>query len=286
MLNRLFKLINVLILIIITSCSGETDNQLWIETLSKPWLLNEAEVSKILPEFHKRFPNFEDRLKAIVIWRIGTPYEVFKLGEETPPDTDPIIRLDVSDCTVHVLTSLSIVQSKTWDEAREKIIKIHYKVAEDGNQIPTYKSRWHFTSDRILSNPYTVNITNEIIDSNELKNVDITLNLSDDGSELLKLDWLKKIQLSFIPNNKIDLELLEKLPKVCGVAFVRESNFKDGLAIAHEGILINQNDLIHASSDANKTVRVNLLDYYFSDENPLFDGIMIYKFVPIGKSKT
>jgi hypothetical protein len=73
---------------------------------------------------------------------------------------------------------------------------------------------------------------------------------------------------------------------VCGVAFVRESNFKDGLAIAHEGILINQNDLIHASSDANKTVRVNLLDYYFSDENPLFDGIMIYKFVPIEKSKT
>ena len=128
MLNRLLKILNVLILMIITSCSGKTDNQQWIETLLKPWLLSETEVSKILPEFHKRFPNFEDRLKAIAIWRIGTPYELFKLGEEVIPDADPIIRLDVSDCTVHVLTSLSFAQSKTWKEAHDKIIKIHYKI--------------------------------------------------------------------------------------------------------------------------------------------------------------
>ena len=107
MLNRILKILNVLILIIITSCSGEKENRQWIDTLQKPWLLNETEVSKILPEFHKRFTNFEERLKAIAIWRIGTPYELFKLGEEVPPDTDPIIRLDVSDCTVHVLTSMS-----------------------------------------------------------------------------------------------------------------------------------------------------------------------------------
>jgi len=138
MLSKLLKILNVLILMITTSCSGETDNQQWIETLPKPWLLSETEVSKILPEFHKRFPNFEDHLKAIVIWRIGTPYELFKLGEEVLPDTDPIFRLDVSDCTVHVLTSLSIAQSKTWDEARDKIIAIHYKINEDGNQKPTY----------------------------------------------------------------------------------------------------------------------------------------------------
>jgi hypothetical protein len=281
MSSRLLKLLNVLILIIITSCSGETENQQWIGMLPKPWLLSETELSNILPEFHKRFPNFEDRLKAITIWRIGTPYEIFKLGEETLPDTDPIIRLDVSDCTVHVLTSLSFAQSKSWSEARYKIIKIHYKINEDGNHIPTYKSRWHFTSDRILSNPYTVNITNELIDSSELENVDITLNLRDDGSELLKLDWSKKVQLSFIPNNKIDLELLEKLPNVCGIAFVRKSYFRNGLAIAHEGILIDKKDLIHTSSDVGNTIKVNLIDYYFSNENQLFDGIMIYKFVPI-----
>ena len=281
MLIRIFKLLNVLLLIIITSCSGETENRQWIDTLPNPWLLSESEITNILPEFHKRFPNFEERLKVIVIWRIGTPYEVFKLGEEVLPDTDPIIRLDVSDCTVHILTSLSLAQSKTWDEAREKIIKIHYKIDKDGNHIPTYQSRWHFTADRILSNPYTINITNELVDTTELEIVDIVLNVKEDGSELLVLDWSKKIQLSYIPNDEIGPELLEKLPEICGIAFIRKSYFKDGLAIAHEGILIDKKDLIHASADAGKTVRVDLLDYYFNVGEPSFDGIMIYKFVPI-----
>ncbi len=281
MWNRFFKIIIIPILIIITSCNGESENRQWIEMLPKPWLLSETEVSNILPEFHKRFPNFEERLKAITIWKIGTPYELFKLGEEVPPDTDPIIRLDVSDCTVHVLTSLSFAQSETWAEARKKIIKIHYKIDEDGNQIPTYQSRWHFTSDRILSNPYTVNITNEYVDSSELENVDLILNVKEDGSKLLAINWSREIQLSFIPNNRIDSELLEKLPQVCGIAFVRKSYFKDGLAIAHEGILIDQKDLIHSSSDAGKTDSVDLLEYYFDDRESLFNGIMIYKFVPI-----
>lgn len=281
MLNRLFVIINILILIIITSCSGETESRQWIDTLPEPWLLSETEVTNILPEFYKRFPNFEERLKAIAIWRIGTPYEIFKLGEEILPDTDPIIRLDVSDCTAHVLTSLSFAQSKTWDEAREKIIKIHYKIDEDGKQIPTYKSRWHFTSDRILSNPNTVNITNELIDSSELENVDLILNVKEDGTELLELAWSRKILLSYIPNNRINSELLEKLPQVCGIAFVRRSYFEDGLAIAHEGILIDKKDLIHASSLTNETAEVDFINYYFANGDPLFDGIMIYKFVPI-----
>ncbi len=281
MLNRFIKITNVLILLIITSCSGESDNRHWINTLPKPWLLSESELSNILPEFHKRFTNFEDRLKAIAVWRIGTPYELFKLGEESFPDTDPIIRLDVSDCTVYVLTTLSFAQGKTWEEAREKIKKIHYKMDEDGNQIPTYQSRWHFTLDRILSNPNTVNITNELVDSSELENVDLLINVKEDGSELLEINWSKNIQLSYIPNNRIDSELLEKLPQVCGIAFVRKSYFKDGLAIAHEGILIDKKDLIHASSLAMKTVKVDFLNYYFSDGEPSFDGIMIYKFVPL-----
>lgn len=277
MLNKLYI---SLLVIFVASCSSQADNWQWIDTLPKPWLLSEAEVSNILPEFHKRFSNFEERLKAINIWRIGTPYEIFKLGEEVQPDTDPIIRLDVSDCTAHVLTSLSFAQSKTWNEARDNIIKIHYKIDEDGIQNPTYQSRWHFTSDRILSNPNTVNMTVDYVDYADLKTVEIRLNIKEDGSELLDLDWSRRVQLSYIPNNIIGSELLEKLPEVCGIAFVQKNYFKDGLAIVHEGILIDQKDLIHASQNASKTVKVDFINYYFGDGEPLFDGIMIYKFVP------
>lgn len=277
MLNKLYI---SLLVIFVAFCSSQADNWQWIDTLPKPWLLSEAEVSNILPEFHKRFSNFEERLKAINIWRIGTPYEIFKLGEEVQPDTDPIIRLDVSDCTAHVLTSLSFAQSKTWNEARDNIIKIHYKIDEDGIQNPTYQSRWHFTSDRILSNPNTVNMTVDYVDYADLKTVEIRLNIKEDGSELLDLDWSRRVQLSYIPNNIIGSELLEKLPEVCGIAFVQKNYFKDGLAIVHEGILIDQKDLIHASQNAGKTVKVDFINYYFGDGEPLFDGIMIYKFVP------
>ena len=279
MLNKIFC--RIFLVIILVSCSVKTDSLQWIDSLPKPWLLSESEVTEILPEFHKRFPIFEECLKAIVIWRIGTPYKIFKLGEETLPDLDPIIRLDVSDCTAHVLTSLSFAQSNSWDEARENIIKIHYKYDENGKQVPTYQSRWHFTSNRILSNPNTVNITNELVDSTGLETIDLTLNIKDDDSKLLDLDWSKKVELAYIPNDRINSELLEKLPQICGIAFVKKSYFKDGLAIAHEGILINQREIIHASSIENETVKVDFLNYYFKDEKPRFDGIMIYKFVPL-----
>ena len=97
----------------------------WMGTLQKPWTLSTEDVSKILPQFHGRFPSFHDRLKAFSLWQVGKPYEASKLGEEIAPDLDPIIRLDVSDCTVHVLTSVAFAQSFTWEEARDKIIKIH-----------------------------------------------------------------------------------------------------------------------------------------------------------------
>ena len=41
-----------------------------------------------------------------------------------------LFRLDVSDCTVHVLTSLATAQSKNWVEAKENMITIHYKEDE------------------------------------------------------------------------------------------------------------------------------------------------------------
>lgn len=100
-------------------------------------------MGKILPEFHQRFPDFYDRLKAINIWRVGTPYGIFKLGEERDPDPDPILRIDTSDCTVHVLTSVAFSTSSSWTESREKMIDIHYKPDSRGQKTPTYKTRWH-----------------------------------------------------------------------------------------------------------------------------------------------
>lgn len=282
MAQRLVKKISkIFYILLVISVFGCTNKFTWVETLKKPWLLSADEINEILPKFIEKFPDFENRLKAITLWRIGTPYEEFKLGEEIPPDTDPIFRLDVSDCTVHVLTSLALAQSDSWEQARKNIIEIHYKSDGNGIHTPTYKSRWHFTSDRILFNPSTVNITDELITNNLLKSTDIILNKKEDGSKLLDINWNEKVRIAYLPNKSINNELLSKLPEVCGIAFVRESYFKNGLAIAHEGILINQKYLVHASSVEWKTVKVDFLEYYFKNDKPIFDGIIIYKFVPL-----
>ena len=253
----------------------------WVETLSKPWSLSEREISEILPQFQQKFPDFHDRLKAFAVWQVGKPYELFCLGEEAGEDKDPIFRLDVSDCTVHVLTSLASVQSLTWNEAKINLINIHYKPNENGISIPTYKSRWHYTTDRIQDHPSTRNITLGLLPNDQLKTVTITLNKKTDGKAFLDLDWQKPTSIQYISSENLNSKVLQNLPNVAGVAFVRESYFKMGLVVAHEGMVIDQKNIIHASAEYGETVSMDFMEYYFREEGPLFDGVLFYSFHPL-----
>lgn len=266
---------------LITSCTTQADPFKWVDTIPDPWLLSETEFEFYLPQFHERFPNYIDRLKALNLWRVGTPYDLFCLGEESGKDNDPLLRADSSDCTVHVLTTLAFAESFTWQNARDAMVDIHYKMDENGEKIPTYISRWHYTSDRILHHDRTMDITSSVAHKNDLEKVEIELNKKQDGSEFLDLNWSSNETIKFIPTVKITENILLNLPAVSGVAFVKKSYFKMGIVIAHEGYLIDQTNLIHASSEYNRTVNVDFLSYLFNDGDPRFDGIMFYKINPI-----
>jgi len=262
---------------LITSCTTQADPFKWVGTIPDPWLLSETEFEFYLPQFHERFPNYHDRLKALNLWRVGTPYGLFCLGEESGKDNDPLLRADLSDCTVHVLTSLAFAESFTWQNARDAMVDIHYKMDENGEKTPTYISRWHYTSDRLLHHDRTVDITSSVAHENDLEKVEIELNKKQDGSEFLDLNWSSNETIQFIPTVNITENILLNLPVVSGVAFVKKSYFKMGIVIAHEGYLIDQTNLIHASSEHNKTVNVDFLSYLFNDGEPRFDGVMFYK---------
>ena len=266
---------------LITSCTTQADPFKWVDTIPDPWLLSETEFEFYLPQFHERFPNYIDRLKALNLWRVGTPYDLFCLGEESGKDNDPLLRADSSDCTVHVLTTLAFAESFTWQNARDAMVDIHYKMDENGEKKPTYISRWHYTSDRLLHHDRTVDITSSVAHENNLEKVEIELNKKQDGSEFLDLNWSSNETIKFIPTIKITENILLNLPAVSGVAFVKKSYFKMGIVIAHEGYLIDQTNLIHASSEYNRTVNVDFLSYLFNDGDPRFDGIMFYKINPI-----
>tara|TARA_B110000438_G_scaffold23435_1_gene21471 strand:- start:123 stop:974 length:852 start_codon:yes stop_codon:yes gene_type:complete len=255
----------------------------WIDTLPKPWTLSEDAITKILPKFHEKYPDFHDRLLAFSLWQVGKPYELFCLGEEEGVDKDPIFRLDVSDCTVHILTSLASVQAQSWSGAKLKLIQIHYKANSSGKSFPTYNSRWHYTSDRIEENPSTKNITNNLVLPEKLKNITITLNQKSNGKEFLDLNWKKSISINYIPSDKITSDIIKKLPVISGVAFVKKSYFDTGLIVAHEGMIINNKNIIHASSEYGKTVNMDFMEYYFRSDGELFDGVLFYSFHPIDK---
>ena len=53
------------------------------------------------------------------------------------------------------------------------------------------------------------------------------------------------------------------------VLFVENSYKKLGILIAHEGMILENKNLLHASSKAGKTVEVDFLDYYFN-ASPIF----------------
>ncbi len=266
---------------LIISCTTQADPFKWVDTIPDPWLLSETEFEFYLPQFHERFPNYHDRLKALNLWRVGTPYGLFCLGEESGKDNDPLLRADSSDCTVHVLTTIAFAESFTWQNARDAMVDIHYKMDENGEKIPTYISRWHYTSDRILHHDRTMDITSSVAHKNDLEKVEIELNKKEDGSEFLDLNWSSNESIYYIPSEKINENILLKLPQVCGVAFVKRKYFKLGIVIAHEGYIIDKTNLIHASSEFKKTMNVNFIDYYFENGEPKFDGVMFYKINPI-----
>ena len=92
------------------------DDYRWINNLPKTWMIKDQKhISNVLIIFQNKFPDFYQRLKAIYYWRVGTPYGLYKLGEERGIDKDPLLRIDSSDCTTHVLTSIALANSKSWD---------------------------------------------------------------------------------------------------------------------------------------------------------------------------
>ena len=274
----MYRKVLFIIITMLFACA-KNENYTWIHSLPKPWTLSKKDFDYYLPLFRKEYPQFNSRLTALNLWRVGTPYGIFCLGEESGFDQDPIIRFDTSDCTVHVLTTIALAESSSWEQAKDEMINIHYKPDINGNKKPTYKSRWHFTLDRLMYNPATVDMTSRVVENKPLENINIELNKKEDGSQFLDLDWTSKENISYISTKFVDHSMLQRLPQVCGVAFVKESYFNKGIVVAHEGYIINKVNLIHASREQKKTVNVDFMAYLINNGKPRFDGVIFYEIV-------
>jgi hypothetical protein len=216
----------------------------------------------------------EERLLALAPLRVGTPYVLGCLGEGREPDPDPIFRLDQADCTVLVLTDAALVHARSLEDAARWMARIHYR---DGK--PSYATRLHFTVDRILSSPFFEDLTPDVAPRGALRSVGVRFNRRKGGEPLLAIPWSRSALVRYLPAEEVTQEVLDRLPRACGVAFLAEKNIEKGFLASHEGLLLERRTLHHASSAAGRVVNVPFLDYLRGDgPEPRFDGVLFYAF--------
>ena len=250
-------------------------NWQWVANQKKLYQLSSNETSLILKELQTRFPRKQERLKALAILRIGTPYQLGCLGEESGRDKDPIFRLEVTDCTAFVLTTVALLNSQNLEEAEAMTRFLNYRPDSE----ITFENRLHFTTDRNEVSPYFRDITEEITSPAQVKEKKVTLNkIKADGKHLIDIVWQKEIVIKYILNQYITKELFDNLPEAIGIAFIKEGDEELGLDVRHEGFLFDGKFLFHATPTEGKVVEVDFFEYYFiEDGNPRFDGVVLFE---------
>ena len=185
---------------------------------------------------------------------VGAPYVLDPLGEDTAPDTDPLIRFDAFDCTTFVETVLA-------DDDVKKLNKIRYKDGQIG-----FLNRNHFIETEWLAN-----------NADLLKNVSTKYGKTAIRTvKINRAEWLKRVhninaptpiktaKLEYIPydnlgdihNDKplVVLFVLKGSPK-----FIKKTGTE--LAVHHMGFLLPNGVLRHASSSAGGVVDIKFDEY-------------------------
>jgi hypothetical protein len=179
-----------------------------------------------------------------------------------------IYREDVFDCTTFVLTVAARINAID-STPRETMTRIHYHPPGE----VSYRNRLHFSSYRNKISPYFEDITEEVGGS-AVKREDVLLNRDHPRrGRLIGMDWERELTLAYIPSKRVP-QVLEDLPAVAGVGFVRREYFSLGLGVAHEGLVLNGSDLAHASSDRGEVVREDFLGYLGCHD---YTGVLFFR---------
>ncbi|MFZ5516856.1 MAG: N-acetylmuramoyl-L-alanine amidase-like domain-containing protein [Candidatus Zhuqueibacterota bacterium] len=241
--------------------------------------MTRQEIDQLLPLLHQKFPALDDRLRELCRLRLDTPYDLKALGDGAGREPNPVFRVDRTNCTVQILTNVALASAFSYQQAESLMAYINYYPAAAGTNPISYENRRHFTSDRLLTSDYFEAITATIVGPSELDTARVVLNRQRDGSHFLPIAWEKKIELPYIPQSKVTPALLKRLPGVVGVGLVRTSLFSKGIIIAHEGMILDGKNFVHASSTAMKVVNEDFYSYIQKTKKngrPLSDGIVIY----------
>lgn len=230
----------------------------------------DADVNRFLESLAAQRVDFATCIRTIAAAYIGAPYVRHPLRDEIK-DWFPYRTVD---CTMFVLCVTAFANSRSVAEAREHMRLLHYK-----NGIIGFAHRYHFTEDRITdpANRYFSDITASCVrDPRCLRSITVELNKKKNGGYLLgeRLGtWSKTVTIDYLPRQGFCTTLLQNLPPVCGIAFIKMKNRDQGLVVGHEGLLID-GDLYHASPERGVHKEIRYLERTYPSSS--WDGCLFF----------
>ena len=215
------------------------------------------------------------RVAAYAFLQVGTPYRLGPLGEGTPPDTDPVIQFETTDCAVLNLVSAALAHVRDAGGEREAIAIANYR----GGRI-VYDQRFHFTTDRLDSCAYYRDITREA-GGKACRSRAVTLNRRANGGRWIPIEWSRTRNVVYVPR-ELGAKFAVwhdqgKLPAATGVALVMESMLRDGLDVVHESLLWKGRTFLHASSRTGSVVTLPWAEY-LAGPGKRYDGFVLFEY--------
>jgi len=219
--------------------------------------------------------NVGRRVAAWAFLQVGTPYQLGPLGEEIPPDTDPVIEFQTTDCAVLNLVSAALAHVRDAGGEREAMAIANYR----GGRI-SYATRFHFTTDRLDSSPYYRDIT-EQVGGHACRSRRVVLNRKADGSRWIPIDWSRTRRVRYVPralgSSFPRWHDQGRLPAAMGVAFVQISRMSDGLDVVHESMLWKGRTFLHASSRTGRVVMMPWREF-LAGPGRRYDGFVLFEY--------
>jgi Protein of unknown function (DUF1460) len=214
------------------------------------------------------------RVAAWAFLQFGTPYRLGPLGEEAPPDTDPI-EFESTDCAVLSLVSAALAHAPEAGGERAAMAIANYR---DG--AIAYATRFHFTTDRLDSSPYYRDITAEV-GGRSCRSRPVMLNRKADGTRWIPIDWSRERDVLYVPR-ALGLKFAGwhdqgRLPDAAGVAFVQLPLMADGLDVVHESMLWRGRTLLHASSRTGRVVTMPWAEF-LAGPGRRYDGFVLFEY--------
>jgi len=215
------------------------------------------------------------RVAAYAFLQVGTPYQLGPLGEESPPDTDPVIEFKTSDCTVLNLVSTALAHVRETGSERGAMAITNYHRGVIG-----YGTRFHFTTDRLDSCPYFRDITRAVA-GQACRHRLVTLNRRADGSRWIAIEWSRNREVFYVPR-ELGPRFASwydegRLPAAVGVAFVQTSKLADGLDVVHESMLWKGRTFLHASSRTGRVVTMPWASF-LAGPGRSYDGFVLFEY--------